>query len=221
MNIDGLGAETVELFVEKGLINDYADLYDLHAEQILALDGFKEKSSENIVSGIEASKAVPFERVLYALGIRYVGETVAKKLARHYKNIDALAQATGTELVEVEEIGEKIAESVIRFFEQDKNRELIERLKRAGLQFALEETEAAGNQLDGMKIVVSGVFKTFQRDELKQVIEAHGGTNVSSVSSKTDMIVAGEGMGPSKREKAEKLGVRIVSEDEFIALINT
>ena len=221
MNIDGLGAETVDLFFDQGLIRDYADLYDLKTEKILALERFQEKSSENIISGIAASKEVPFERVLYGLGIRYVGETVAKKLAKHYKNIDALASAQLAELVEVEEIGDVIAKSVVAFFGEPKNCETIDRLQAAGLQFSIEEKEKAGNQLEGKKLVVSGVFETFDRDELKALIEAHGGSNVSSVSAKTDFIVAGDGMGPSKREKAEKLGVRILSETEFIELIKS
>jgi DNA ligase (NAD+) len=221
MNIDGLGSETVDLFFDQELIRSYADLYDLKAEEILALERFQEKSTENIISGIAASKDVPFERVLYGLGIRYVGETVAKKLAKHYKNINALASAQLAELVEVEEIGEVIAKSVVTFFGEPKNCEMIDRLQAAGLQFSIEEKEKAGNQLDGKKLVVSGVFETFDRDELKAIIEAHGGSNVSSVSAKTDFIVAGDGMGPSKREKAEKLGIRILSEAEFIELIKS
>lgn len=215
MNIDGMGDETVDLFVDRGLITNYADLYDLQKEQILTLEGFKEKSSENIINGIAASADVPFQRVLYALGIRYVGQTVAKKLANHYKNIEALANATLEDLVVVEEIGDKIAESVVQFFAQDAHIALINRLKRKGLQFSVEELEQAGNQLNGLKIVVSGVFVNFSRDELKQLIEAHGGINVSSVSSKTDLIVAGEGMGPSKRAKAEQLGIEIIDEQAF------
>jgi DNA ligase (NAD+) len=220
MNIDGLGAETIDLFFEKGLIANYADLFDLQAEQILALERFKEKSTENIMNGLEASKQIPFPRVLYALGIRYVGETVAKKLARHYKSIDALARATMEELVEVEEIGQRIAQSVVEFFSREDNRALVSRLQQAGLQFAMEEKESAGNQLEGLKVVVSGVFSNYSRSELKELIEAHGGTNVSSVSAKTDFILAGEGMGPSKLAKAEKLGVRIVHEDEFSQMIS-
>ncbi len=219
MNIEGLGAETIELFVDQGLIGDYADLYDLEASQILNLEGFKEKSSTNIIAGIAASKMVPFERVLYALGIRYVGETVAKKLAKHYKNIDSLAAASIEELIEVEEIGERIAASVHQFFQNEKSLSLLQRLKAAGVQFAIQEKKAAGNQLANLKIVISGVFQNFQRDELKQIIEDYGGINVSSVSAKTDLLVAGDGMGPSKRQKAEKLGVRIISENEFISLI--
>lgn len=219
MNIEGLGAETIELFVDQGLIGDYADLYDLEASQILNLEGFKEKSSTNIIAGIAASKMVPFERVLYALGIRYVGETVAKKLAKHYKNIDSLAAASIEELIEVEEIGERIAASVHQFFQNEKSLSLLQRLKAAGVQFAIQEKKAAGNQLANLKIVISGVFQNFQRDELKQIIEDYGGINVSSVSAKTDLLVAGDGMGPSKRQKAEKLGVRIITENEFISLI--
>jgi DNA ligase (NAD+) len=184
------------------------------------LERFKEKSTENIMNGLEASKQIPFPRVLYALGIRYVGETVAKKLARHYKSIDALARATMEELVEVEEIGQRIAQSVVEFFSREDNRALVSRLQQAGLQFAMEEKESAGNQLEGLKVVVSGVFSNYSRSELKELIEAHGGTNVSSVSAKTDFILAGEGMGPSKLAKAEKLGVRIVHEDEFSQMIS-
>lgn len=219
MNIDGLGSETVELFFNKGLLKTYADLYDLKSEQIFELERFKEKSTENIINGIEASKQVPFERVLYAMGIRYVGETVAKKIARHYKNIYTLMQASEEELTGVEEIGSVIAKSVVAFFQSSENLQLVERLTIAGLKMEVEQREKKSDVLAGKKIVISGVFKQFERDDLKKIIEQHGGINVSSISNKTDFLVAGEGMGPSKLEKANKLGIRILSEDEFIQLI--
>lgn len=220
MNIDGLGSETIDTFVTNGLISSYADLYQLTFEDIVTLDRFQAKSAENIINGIEASKQVPFERVLYALGIRYVGETVAKKLAKHYKNIEALQQSVFAELIEVEEIGDVIARSVISFFEDVQNLEIIALLKEVGLQFAVVEKELSSEVLIGKKIVVSGVFQHFQRDDLKKLIESHGGANVSSISAKTDFILAGAGMGPSKLEKATKLGIPILSEADFMALIN-
>lgn len=220
MNIDGLGAETIDLFFEAGLLRDFTDLYSLEKAQILALERFQEKSSENIVNGIEASKQIPFERVLYAMGIRFVGETVAKKLARHYKSLNALIGATKEQLVEVDEIGEKIAESVVAFFADEDNEALIERLKQTGVQLEIEDTGAEStNLLEGKKIVVSGVFRQYERNALKQLIEQNGGKNVGSVSSKTNFILAGEGMGPSKLAKAEKLGIPILGEDEFLKMI--
>jgi len=219
MNIDGIGAETIDLFFDQGLIKDYADLYSLTSERILQLDRFQEKSTLNILEGLEESKKVPFERVLYAIGIRYVGETVAKKLARHYKSLIYLMKASKEELINVEEIGDVIAESVVQFFSQPENMSLIARMQDAGLKLEIEEEEALSNTLEGLKIVVSGVFDRFSRDELKKLIEQHGGLNVSSVSAKTDFILAGEGMGPSKLAKAEKLGVKVVSEQEFIEML--
>ena len=220
MNIDGLGAETVDLFYEKGLVRNVADLYALTFDQIVDLDRMADKSANNLLAGIRASKEVPFERVLFALGIRFVGETVAKKLAKHFKNIDALMRADFEELVTVEEIGEKIAIAVQQYFEDEKHRILIDQLKIAGLQFAIIEKEKAGNSLDGLSFVVSGVFNAFSRDEVKEMIEANGGKNVSSVSSKTDYLLAGDGMGPAKLKKATDLGVKILSEDEFIKMIS-
>jgi len=221
MNIDGLGEETVTLLYKNGLVKDYADLYTLTKEQILPLERMAERSADNLIKGIEASKTIPFERVLYALGIRFVGETVAKKLATHYKNIDALAVAPLLEMITVDEIGERIAQSVIDFFSNTANRELVNRLKLQGIQFEIEEKEQVilSNILVGKTVVVSGVFTQVSRDELKQLIEEHGGKNGSSISSKTDYVVAGDKMGPSKLEKAFKLGIQILSEQDFLNLI--
>ena len=221
MDVEGLGEETVALLYANHLIENYADLYTLKKEDVLPLERMAEKSAANLINGIEASKKIPFERVLYALGIRFVGETVAKKLANHYKSIDALAQATAQELIEVDEIGEKIAQSVLAFFENEVNKQVIERLKRYGVQMELEEKESTlvSDIFAGKTIVVSGVFTKFTRDELKQLIEDHGGKVGSSISSKTDYVVAGDKMGPSKLEKAQKLQVTIVNEEEFLALV--
>ena len=221
MDIEGLGEETVVLLYKSGLIKDYADLYELKKEDVLPLERMAEKSADNLIKGIEASKAIPFERVLYALGIRFVGETVAKKLANHYKSIDALAVAPMLEMMTVDEIGERIAQSVIDFFSNEINKQTIERLKAHGLQMVLEEKESTvvSDILQGKTIVVSGVFTQVSRDELKQMIEDHGGKNGSSISSKTDYVVAGDKMGPSKLEKANQLGITILTEDEFLTLI--
>ncbi|MBB1150398.1 NAD-dependent DNA ligase LigA [Myroides sp. NP-2] len=221
MDIEGLGEETVVLLYKSGLIKDYADLYELKKEDVLPLERMAEKSADNLIKGIEASKTIPFERVLYALGIRFVGETVAKKLANHYKSIDALAVAPMLEMMTVDEIGERIAQSVIDFFSNEINKQTIERLKAHGLQMVLEEKESTvvSDILQGKTIVVSGVFTQVSRDELKQMIEDHGGKNGSSISSKTDYVVAGDKMGPSKLEKANQLGITILTEDEFLTLI--
>ncbi|MEC4113983.1 NAD-dependent DNA ligase LigA [Myroides pelagicus] len=221
MDIDGLGEETVVLLYKNGLVENYADLYELKKEQLLGLERMGEKSADNLLKGIEMSKQVPFERVLYALGIRFVGETVAKKLAIHYKSIDVLAQASLMEMVMVDEIGERIAQSVIDFFSNEKNKENIKRLKTYGLQFVLEEKESTvvSEILKGKTVVVSGVFLKMSRDEMKQAIEDNGGKNGSSISSKTDYLVAGDKMGPSKLEKATKLGITILNEDEFLSMI--
>jgi DNA ligase (NAD+) len=221
MDIDGLGAETVELLFKEGLIENYADLYALTKEQILPLERMAEKSAENLVQGIADSVKIPFERVLFGLGIRFVGETVAKTLAKAYKNIDGLMAASTEELMEVNEIGQRIAESVVSFFEEEKNQEIIEQLKRYGLQFSLTE-EQLENQTDilkGKTLVVSGVFENLERTELKKLIEDNGGKVSSSISSKTSYLVAGNNMGPSKRTKAESLGVPIISEADFMELI--
>jgi len=233
MNIDSLGEGKIELLYNKGLVHNVADLYTLKYEQLFGLEkvitddegntkkiGFREKTAEKILSGIEASKQVPFERTLYAIGIRFVGETIAKKLARNFHDIDKLAVATFEELVSVDEIGERIAKSVIDFFAQPDNRRIVERLKQAGLQFALDEIvqQAKSEALKNKSIVVSGVF-SIPRDDIKKMIEEHGGKNVSSISSKTDYVLAGEKMGPEKLKKAEALGVPIISEEEFYLLI--
>ena len=221
MDIEGLGEETVELLFRSGVIENYADLYEITVEKLLPLERMAKKSAENIVKGIEKSKEVPFERVLFALGIRYVGETVAKKLARHYKNITALENTTLEQLVEVDEIGNQIATSVVNFFQEEYNKELINRLKEYGLQFELSAEATAGqtDTLKGKTFVVSGVFTLYSRDELKALIEQHGGKVGSSISSKTDYVIAGDKMGPSKREKAESLGVKIIDEVAFQSLI--
>ena len=223
MNIDGLGGETVDLLWRAGLVHDAADLYQLRAADVARLPRMGQKSALNIVHGIAASRDVPFDRVLFAIGIRFVGETVAKTLATAFRSMDAVAAARLDDLVAVPEIGEKIAQSVIRFFADQRNRTLVERLREAGLQFALTEPAAAdapvSNVLAGKSIVISGVFQHHSRDEYKALIERHGGTNVSSISSRTSFILAGENMGPAKREKAAALGIPIVSEEEFLRAI--
>ncbi len=221
MDIEGLGSETVELLFKEGLIRNYADLYTLTKEQLLPLERMAEKSADNLLNGIAASVVIPFERVLFALGIRFVGETVAKILAKAYKNIDALMAASQDELTEVNEIGQRIAESVVSFFGNEENKEIIERLRSYGVQFSLTE-EQLMNQTDllkGKTLVVSGVFEKLERTALKKLIEDNGGKVSSSISSKTSYLVAGANMGPSKRSKAETLGVPIISESDFLALI--
>ena len=222
MDIDGLGGETVALLVANGLINNYADLYDLEVAQILPLDRMAEKSAENLIAGVEASKQIPFERVLFALGIRFVGETVAKKLAKHYKNIDALANASEEELINVDEIGDVIAKSVINFFSIEENKDTIHRLKSFGVQLEISQEELANqtNKLSGSTFVVSGVFIKVTRTELKKIIEQNGGKVSSSISKKTSYVIAGDKMGPSKKTKANDLGVTIISEDEFLLMIS-
>ena len=222
MDIEGLGGETVGLLFNNDLVKDYADLYELTVEQILPLERMAQKSAENLVNGVQKSKEIPFDRVLYALGIRYVGETVAKKLAKHYKTIDALQNASLLDLILVDEIGEKIAQSVIEFFENLENVKIIERLKQFGIQMELIEkfNPNATDKLVGKTFVVSGVFEKFSRDDLKKAIEDNGGKVGSSISAKTDYVVAGDNMGPAKLEKANQLKVKIISEDEFILLLN-
>ena len=221
MNIDSIGPETVEMLFNYGLIKDIADIYTLCAEDLMFLPRMGAKSAENIVAAAKASLEVPFERVLFALGIRFVGATVAKRLARAFGNIDALMSATLEQLTAVEEIGERIAASVIAYFANDAHRTLVARLKEAGVKFELgEETlQARTTILQGKSIVISGVFSRHSRDEYKEMVESNGGKNVGSVSKSTSFILAGENMGPSKLEKANKLGVRIVSEDEFLAML--
>ena len=221
MDIEGLGSETIELLFKKGLVENYADLYVLTKEDVIPLERMAEKSAENLVKGVEASKQIPFERLLFALGIRYVGETVAKKLARAYKNIDALMIASEEELTNVDEIGERIAQSVVEFSQNEKNVEVVDRLKSYGLRFSLSEAQLQ-NQTDifkGRSFVVSGIFEKVSRVELKKLIENNGGKVSSSISSKTNYIVAGDKMGPSKRTKSEALGVPIISELEFLKML--
>ena len=222
MNIDGLGPETVDMFYRLGLIKDTADLYKLTVDDIKHLDRMGDKSAENIVKGIAQSREVPFERALFALGIRFVGETVAKKIAKSFTDIEELENADLERLINIDEIGEKIAQSIISYFANPLNRELIERLKIAGLQFSRKEEDLSGytDKLVGQSIVISGVFTHHSRDEYKDLIEKNGGKNVGSISAKTSFILAGENMGPAKLEKAQKLGVQIMSEDEFLALIS-
>ncbi len=220
MNIDGLGTETVDLLVEEGLIANSADLYDLTFDQLFNLERMAEKSANNLLKGLEESKKMPFPKVLFGLGIRFVGETVAKKLAKALKNIDALMQADFDTLIEIDEIGDRIANSILAFFAEEKNKELIIRLREKGLQFEMEEKENESNLFEGKSFVVSGVFTSFSRNELKEIIETNGGKNVSSISKNTSFLVAGEKMGPAKLKKATDLGITIVSEKEFIALLD-
>lgn len=220
MNIDGLGAETIQLLFDKGLIKKSADLYKLTFDELIKLDRMAEKSANNLLNGLKESKKIPFENVLFALGIRYVGETVAKKLARYFKSIKSIQAATLVDLMEVEEIGERIAKSVREYLDNPIHLELINALEEAGLQFEIQETAAASDLLLGKSFVVSGVFHSFSRDELKGLIENNGGKNVSSISSKTDFVVAGDNMGPAKLKKATDLGVPILSEDDFVKLLN-
>ena len=221
MNIDSLGAETIDQFYQEGLISTIADLYSLKAPDIARLERMGKKSALNILEGIRASKEVSFERVLFALGIRFVGETTAKTLAKAFRTIDALKEATLEDLVQVDEIGARIAQSVIQYFADEKNLQVIEKLREAGVQLQMEELDMSEftDKLAGKSIVISGVFTHHSRDEYKSLIEKNGGKNVGSISKKTSFILAGENMGPSKLEKAEKLGIPIVSEDEFLQMI--
>ncbi|MCF6341651.1 MAG: NAD-dependent DNA ligase LigA [Bacteroidales bacterium] len=234
MNIDSLGEGKIDLLFEKGLVKNVADLYDLEYKQILGLEkiipgdegkkekklSFKEKTANNIINGIRASRAVPFHRVLFALGIRFVGETVAKKLAAHYSDIDHLSKAGFEELVEVDEIGEKIAESVLNWFQKPENRHIVERLREKGVQLAnAAPATPVSNVLENKSFVVSGIFQRYSRDELKTLIEQNGGKNVGGISSKTDFVLAGDKMGPAKKQKADKLGIPIISEEDFEKMI--
>jgi len=221
MNIEGLGPETVDLFYQEGLIHDIADLYTLQTADICRLERMGEKSAENIIQGIERSKEVPYERVLFALGIRFVGETVAKKVAKAFRSIEALASANLDDLIHVDEIGEKIAGSIIQYFANEKNRILVERLRQSGLKLEADEEDLSeySDKLKGMSIVISGVFARHSRDEYKALIEKHGGKNVGSISKKTSFILAGDNMGPSKLEKAQQLNIPIKDENEFLAMI--
>lgn len=222
MNIDGLGPETVDMFFRLGLIKNTADLYQLKADDIKGLNRMGEKSAENIINGIAASKEVSFERVLFALGIRFVGETVAKKIAKSFADIEELKNAGLEKLKNIDEIGERIAQSIITYFSVSSNCDLVERLKSAGLQLHRKEEDQSDytDKLVGQSVVISGVFTHYSRDEYKDLIEKNGGKNVGSISAKTSFILAGENMGPAKLEKAQKLGVKIMNEDEFLELIS-
>ncbi|MBQ5395995.1 MAG: NAD-dependent DNA ligase LigA [Alistipes sp.] len=219
MNIETLGEETVELLFDSGLINCVADIYDLRAEQLAVLPRLGEKSAANIIQSIRTSTQVPFHRVLFALGIRFVGETTAKYLAAHFRSMDAVMAATREELLETEEIGGKIADAIIDYLADEQNRTIIERLRKAGLQFETEQKSTLSESLAGLSFVISGTFADHSRDELKAMIEAHGGKNLAAVSSNTSYLLAGDKIGPSKLQKANKLGVKIISEQEFIAMI--
>ena len=221
LNIENLGTETIELFYQKGLVKTPADLYDLKYENLLGMDGFKEKSIQNILSGLEKSKEIPFKQVLFGIGIRFVGATVAEKLAVYFNNIDALSKASQEELLQVPEIGERIAQSVVSYFQDDDNQEFIARLKAAGLQFTHETVEivSEGESLAGKTFVISGTFQNFERDDLKIKIEANSGKVLSGVSGKLNFLVAGSEAGPSKIDKANKLGVKIISEEEFLQML--
>ncbi len=220
LDIEGLGEETVELLFDNGLVHDIADLYDLKAEQLAPLPRLGEKSAENIIRSIRRSTEVPFRRVLFGLGIRFVGETTAKYLAEHFRSLEAVMQASREELVEADEVGEKIADAILEYFADAENRRIIERLRRAGLQFEASARELASEALAGRSFVVSGRFSR-SREEMKELIEQHGGRNLSAVSGNVDFLVAGEKMGPEKRKKAEKLGIRILSEEEFLRMLET
>lgn len=221
MDVEGLGGETVALLVKEKLIENYADLYTLKKEQVLPLERMAEKSAQNLIDGIEKSKQISFERVLFGLGIRYVGETVAKKLAKEFKSMSKLMQASFEDLIQVDEIGERIAESLIQFFEVKSNVEIVNRLANYGLQMQVSEEELnqASSKLKDLTFVISGVFEKVSRKELKSLIEKNGGKNTSSLSKKTSYLIAGEQMGPSKKEKAEKLGVHLITEEEFLTML--
>ena len=220
MNIDGLGEETIDLLYQKELLHNIADIYDLKLEDIAAQERLGEKSAQNMLAGIEASKQVPWARVLFALGIRMVGETTAKKIARVYNTIDSLQEASSEQLCAIEDVGPQIAENIVAYFRDERNLAIIERLRKAGLQFEGEAAEGPqSDKLAGMSIVISGTFSQHSRDEYKALIEAHGGKNVGSVSKKTSFILAGENMGPEKRKKAEDLGIQLMTEDEFLEMI--
>ena len=215
-----MGQETVALLVNANLISNYSDLYDLTFDQIVNLERMGERSANKLLEGIIESKNISFERVLYGLGIRYVGETVAKKLAKHFENIDNILKSSFDELISVDEIGDKIAESIIEFASNDDNIQIIEKLKNNGVQFEIDDSDKnVSSILAGKSFVVSGVFSNYSRDEIKKLIELNGGKTSSSVSKNTSFILAGENMGPSKKQKAEELGVKIISEEDFVKII--
>ena len=219
MNIETLGGETVELLYDNCLIKNFADLYDLRAEQLAVLPRLGEKSAANIIQSIRSSASVPFHRVLFALGIRFVGETTAKYLAEHFRSIDAIMVADREQLIEAEEVGAKIADAIVEYFADEENRHIIERLREAGVQFEAEQKQNLSEALAGKTFVISGTFADHSRDELKALIEAHGGKNLAAVSSNTTYLLAGDKIGPAKLQKATKLGVEIISELDFMAMI--
>jgi DNA ligase (NAD+) len=224
MNIEGLGSETIALLYDKGLLHSVADIYSLRQEDLAAQERLGDKSAQNILASVEASKQVPWSRVLFALGIRMVGETTAKKIAKRFRSIDALQWADKEQLTAIEDVGEQIADNIVAYFADMRNLEIITRLQAAGVQLAAEETTAAAELpqlLAGKTIVISGTFTEHSRDEYKQMIEDYGGKNSGSVSKKTDFILAGDNMGPAKLEKANSLGVKLVSEQEFLEMIAT
>ncbi len=223
MNIDGIGEETAALFFEKGLVRNIADLYELKPEQLTGLEGFAEKSARRVVDGIQASRSMPFERVVFALSIPYVGETTAKKVARAAGSIDRLMQMSVAELESVEDVGPRIAQTIVDFFADPSNVEIVNRLKAAGVQMEMEQSadsEAVSDILAGKTFVISGVFSLNSRDRYKAMIESHGGKNAGSISKKTDYVLAGENMGPAKLEKAQKLGIPIIDEHQFLAMLS-
>ena len=219
MDIEGLGGETIELLWENGMLQNIADIYDLNPQQLAGLPRLGDKSAANILDGVRASKSVAFERVLFALGIRFVGETTAKYLASHFRTLDAIANASAEELSEAEEVGSKIAIAITEYFADERNRAIVERLRSAGLKFEIEEKQRSSNALEGKSVVISGKFVGRSRDDMKALVEEHGGRNLAAVSANVDFIVAGENMGPAKRQKAEKLGITILSEEEFMEMI--
>lgn len=219
MDIDGLGAETIDTLVEQGLIKDIADLYDLEFNQLVDLERMADKSVNNLLEGIKASKSQPFEKVLFGLGIRYVGETVSKKLAKAFITMDCIIDASYESLVETDEIGEKIAQSIREFIEDEKNIILLEKLKVAGVRFEKEHEVKASSILEAQTVVISGTFERYSRNEMKKLIEENGGKNGSSISKKTNLLVAGANMGPSKLKKAIDLGVVIIDEADFLKKI--
>ena len=221
MNIDGVGEETATQLMARGFVRDIADLYDLTESQLLTLDGFGPRSAQRVLEGLEASKSVPYDRVIYALSIPFVGDTVAKKVARAFPDIDRLMAARAEEIAAVKDLGPRIAESIVGYFAEPRNREVVERLRAAGLQMSQPEESGEGrtNLLEGKSFVISGTFSRHSRDEYKELIERNGGKNVGSISKKTDYVFAGENMGPAKKEKAASLGIPVISEDDFLAMI--
>ncbi len=221
MDIDGLGQETIDLLYNQKLIKNITDLYNLKKEQLESLERMGEKSAQRILDGLETSKKVPFERVMFALGIRFVGETVAKTLVKKLHNIEKISSATSEELLEIDEIGDRIATSVAEWFSKEEHQHLIQILKEKGLQFEISEEYLSGktDKLNGLSIIISGTFNKYSRDELKEMIEKNGGKNVGSISKKTDYVLAGENMGPSKLEKAIQLKIPVITEDDFLKML--